>query len=76
MPRNWDTVDRISNAIVDLLNAEKKEPGCSAVDLFAGQLLALLAMGRMAPPPEPFLQVLQAAGNCLVSLKLMDEAGE
>jgi hypothetical protein len=69
----WEYADRISDRIVDLLNAEMKaNPGFSPVQLFAGQMLAMVAMLKTAEglnkPPE-LVAVETAIWACLQSMQ-------
>ena len=41
-PEAFAQADRISDKIVDILNTEGLTPGSSAIQMFCGQLLALL----------------------------------
>jgi hypothetical protein len=67
----WKQADRISDAIVDLLNAEIKRPGFSPIQLLAGQMLAMCAMASTCPkslaPPE-YIEVMNAIARCLGSM--------
>jgi hypothetical protein len=69
----WEYADRISDQIVDLLNAEiKANPGFNPVQLFAGQMLAMIAMLNTAEelnkPPE-LVAVETAISACLQSMQ-------
>lgn len=67
----WKEADRISDRIVDLLNEEIKRPGFSPVQLFAGQMLAMLAVLRTAPQdgiPGELTIVRSAIELCLTAM--------
>lgn len=66
----WADADRISDSIVDLLNEERKRPDFSPLQMFAGQMLAMLAMLRTAPPdtPQELMLVRSAIELCLHSM--------
>ena len=62
--------DRVADAIVDVINVKNKQ-GCSAMEILAGQLLALCAVARTVPreiAPQPFVDVMNAVHRCLVSM--------
>lgn len=63
-----EKADRISDEIVTVLNAHI--PDSTAAELLCGQLLAIIALGRMAPQPIPpkYKAVLQATDACLAEL--------
>jgi hypothetical protein len=60
---------RISNRIVDLVNAELKK-NTSPLDIWAGQLLALLSLASTAPSSTPtsFRNVIDAATACVLEM--------
>ena len=69
----WEYADRISDRIVDLLNAEMKaNPGFDPVQLFAGQMCAMMATLNTAKglskPPE-LVAVEAAMVTCLRSMQ-------
>jgi hypothetical protein len=65
--------DRISDRIVDVINEEQRG-GVGLIDIFAGQLLALMAINQITPEPRPlsFDVVMGAVHSCLMSLKKAD----
>ena len=67
----WEDADRIADRIVDLMNEEIKRPGFSPLQMFAGQMLAILAMLRSAPRdamPAEMMIVEKAIGLCLTAM--------
>lgn len=75
--KDFTAADRISDKIVDLINEQCKLPDVTAVQAFAGQLLAIMALTRTAPPTAPpeFKAVVQAAERCLQSMIAAAERG-
>ncbi len=73
--RPWQTADRISDRIVNLVNEElaamRTTDTVNVSEVLAGQLLALLALVSTAPPfaqPSSFQAVERAARACLEEL--------
>ena len=67
----WKDADRISDRIVDLMNEEINRPGFSPLQMFAGQMLAMMAMLRTAPRdamPAEMSIVEKALGLCLTAM--------
>jgi hypothetical protein len=67
----WKDADRISDRIVDLLRDEAKRPGFSPLQMFAGQMLAMMAMLQTAPEdamPGELTIVRSAIELCLTSM--------
>lgn len=71
--RDWSTADRISDRIVDLVNAEinqmKAADHFEPFQIFAGQMLALMALFQTMPPstiwPDAMLMVHRDVELCL-----------
>ena len=67
----WEAADRLSDKIVDLLNAERQLPGFSPVQAIGGQMLAIMAMletaEKIGMPPE-LARVKDAIQDCLRSM--------
>jgi hypothetical protein len=71
MPYAWKDADRIGDKIVDLLREELKTPGFNPLEMFAGQMLAMMQMLKTAPRDKmpPSLILVQAAiDTCLRDL--------
>jgi hypothetical protein len=71
MTDEWKDADRISNAMVDLMQAEVKN-GVSPVSVLAGQLLSLMSLLSTMPrtdPPTSVLMVEKAVAVCLLDMK-------
>lgn len=66
----WKDADRISDRIIDLLREEAQRPDSSPLQMFAGQMLAMMAMLKTAPEeaPEEFFIVRSAIELCLTSM--------
>jgi len=67
----WKTADRISDRIVDIINDEIRQPGFSPVQIFVGQMLAMVAFLRTAEGlarPFPMARVEMAIRECLRSM--------
>jgi hypothetical protein len=67
----WKDADRISDRIIDLLNEESKRPNFSPLQMFAGQMLAMIAMLRTAPEEGILVELLivrSAIELCLASM--------
>jgi hypothetical protein len=64
----WKQADRISNRIGEILDDEIRSPHSSPVQIFAGQMLAMLSMLHTAeglPLPPELIAVRAAIENCL-----------
>ena len=69
--REWKDADRISDRIVDLLREEMKRPHFSPMQMFVGQMLAMMAMLRTAEGlhfPAELALVREAIRRCLQSV--------
>jgi hypothetical protein len=71
----WAQADRISDRIIDLINAERRKPGFSPMQMMAGQMLAILGFMRTAPAfrPQQITDAQAAVEDCL---KMMFEASK
>lgn len=67
MANNWSDADRISDKIIDMVNAELKSE-IGPLQIYAGQLLALMGFIRTAPSvfrPASFDAVEKVISDCL-----------
>lgn len=67
----WRQADRISDAIVDLLNREKEAPDMHPLEILGGQLLAFKAYLATAPKARPgeLMVFEEAVDACLYALR-------
>jgi hypothetical protein len=70
--KRYEVADRVSDGIVNVLNAELAEHGPEPVQMLAGQLLALIGYLRTAPEkhmPDEVIALRIAAQDCLMEIE-------
>jgi hypothetical protein len=68
---DWKCADRVSDKIVDLINAEREREDFTPIQMFAGQLCAMLALLRTAdgiPLPMAMIEIRVAIEKCLSTI--------